>query len=142
MYIHADKFLQGRIDFNADMDWINAKVRSRTMDRPSPGFRSENHIQKTWLRPVIITPVGTRGDMHGKCGICFRILQNTFFYTAFCPCEISSPGWNNSLTGPFNSDSCSFRIVAAPRRIAVCKSCPQACICLVLLKKIQVRFPH
>ena len=44
------------------------------------------------------------------------------------PCGPSSPGWNMSRTRPASSSRRSTRRRAAPRSIATCVSCPQACI--------------
>ena len=40
----------------------------------------------------------------------------------------SSSGWNMSFTQPGSSASRPFRMRAAPSSMAVCVSCPQACM--------------
>ena len=44
------------------------------------------------------------------------------------PPGVSSPGWKNILTVPLSLSLFSFNIIQAPSAIAVCPSCPQACI--------------
>ena len=40
----------------------------------------------------------------------------------------SSEGWNTSLTVPCNSSLIDCNTAAAPSKIDICPSCPQACI--------------
>mmetsp|Transcript_35958 Transcript_35958/g.91910 ORF Transcript_35958/g.91910 Transcript_35958/m.91910 type:complete len:223 (+) Transcript_35958:470-1138(+) len=44
------------------------------------------------------------------------------------PAPPSSAGWNSSLTVPGSVASCSLRILAAPSSMAMCASCPHACM--------------
>ena len=47
---------------------------------------------------------------------------------AAAPSSSSSAGWNTSATRPARNGASSWRTAAAPSRVAVWMSCPQACI--------------
>jgi len=44
------------------------------------------------------------------------------------PSQPSSPGWNMNTTSPRRTSACAVRRRTAPTSIAMCRSCPQACI--------------